>query len=306
MKILIMGGSGVIGSHIVQSCLEQKTDVEFTFLKHPFETKSTGHNLDITNRDNVLSLVTKIKPDIVIHTVALTNVDLCETNKSLANLINVEGTANVIEACRKTGSNIIYVSTSSVFDGKKGRYLETDKPNPTTNYGITKLLGEELVMDSGIQYMILRTDQPYCWTEKWQHTNSVLRVLDKVGNHLALNEIIDWYNTPTYVPDFVRILFSLINKNAQGVFHVAGSDFINRFEWSLQVAEIFGLDKKLIIPIRSDSLELPAKRPNVYLSNDKVFNQTGIRMIGTREGLINMKSEIKQIKNNKYQDLLNT
>lgn len=306
MKILVTGGSGVIGSYIVQGCLERKIDVEFTFLKHTFETRNAGHNLDITNKNDVLSLIAKIKPDIVIHTVALTNVDLCENNKPLANSINVEGTTNVVDACKKTGANIIYVSTSSVFDGKKEKYVETDKPNPTTNYGITKLRGEEIVTNSGIQHMILRTDQPYCWTEKWQHTNSVLRVLDKIGNHQTLNEITDWRNTPTYVPDFVRVLFSLINKNSQGIFHAVGSDFISRFEWSLRVAEIFRLDKKLILPIQSDSLGLAVKRSNVYLSNDKVFNMIGIRMIGTIEGLNNMKSEIKQIKNSKYQDLLNT
>jgi dTDP-4-dehydrorhamnose reductase len=233
-------------------------------------------------------------------------VDLCENDKSLADLINVNGTSNVVNACKKIGSKIIYVSTSNVFDGKNQKYTEADKPNPTTHYGITKLLGEDLVKDSGMEYMILRTDQPYCWIKEWQHTNSVLRVLDKLVHNETLNEITDWYNTPTYVPDFIKVLFSLISKNAQGIFHLTGSEFVSRFEWSLQVAETFRLDKNLILPIHSDLLKLPVKRPNVYLSNDKAFKYTGIRMAGITEGLNNMKSEIKQIKHSKYQDLLNT
>ena len=293
MKILVIGGSGVIGSHIVQSCLKQKINVEFTFLRHPIELESTRHNLNVSRRTDVLSLVTRVEPDIVIHTVAVTNVDLCETDKALASSINVDGTANVVNACKKIGSKIIYISTASVFDGKKEEYHEFDRPNPNTNYGFTKLQGEELVRDSGIPSLILRTDQPYCWIEKGQHINSVLRVLDKLSRCESFDEVTDWYNTPTYVPDFVNTMFTLINNDAEGTFHLVGSDFIDRFNWSLQVAETFRLDKKLIRPIHSDRLGLPVKRSNIHLSNDKVFNQTGIRMIGTWEGLIRMISKVE-------------
>lgn len=294
MRILVIGGSSVIGSQFLKYFHKEKIHAQFTYLTHPFAISNNGYILDITKKDDVVNVLTKIHPDVIIHTAALTNVDLCETNKPLANSLNVNGTANVIDACKSIQSKLVYISTSSVFDGKKEKYFETDTPSPTTYYGATKQSAEKLVKESGLPYLILRTDQPYCWIEKWQHTNSVLRVLEKLGNNQNFNEITDWYNTPTYVPEFIHASFDLIKKDAHGIFHVVGSDFISRYEWSLHIADTFKLDKKLIRPISSDTLGLPVKRPNVYLSNDKLYQQTGIKMMGIRDGLIKMLNDAEK------------
>ena len=103
-----------------------------------------------------------------------------------------------------------------------------------------------------------------------------------------LNEIIDWYNAPTYVPDFINALESLINKKKTGIFHVTGPDFINRYDWSLLVAKIFKLDSSLIHPIHSSSLNLPAKRCNINVDNQKLFRETGIKMRSLEESLVDM------------------
>jgi len=290
MKILIIGGSGLIGTKLLQHYKKKKnTDVEFTFLKNNIPI-ANGHQLDITENDNTINLISKINPDVVIHTVALTNVDLCETDKALADSINVLGTQNVVEGCKNTKSKLVYISTSFVFDGKKQNYVENDTPSPVTYYGITKLKGEELVQNSNLPNLILRTDQPYCWTEQWNHTNSVIRVLDNLRSDKIHNEITDWKNTPTYVPDFVNAASQLLDSNESGIFHVVGPDFINRYDWSLLTAEIFGLNKNLIKPITSESLNLPATRVNVNLSNQKLQKKTGITMMGVKEGLLHMKS----------------
>ena len=287
LKILVVGGSGVIGSKLVEYFLENNISVEFTYFTNntPF---GKGNLLDITQKDSTIRLITKINPDIVIHAAALANVDFCETNKNLANSINVEGTANVIAGCKITKSKLVYISTSFVFDGRKQKYFEEDLTSPSTYYGITKFKGEELVRQSGLPYLILRTDQPYCWVEKWQHTNSVLRVLETLQSGKVLREIVDWYNTPTYVPDFVQALGKLIDDDAIGIYHLVGSDWINRYDWSLLIVDIFGLDKNMIEPITSDALNLPAKRVSVNLSNQKIFQKAGIRMIGVKEGLMKM------------------
>ena len=140
MNILITGGSGVIGSKLVKS-LCWDNEVSFTFLSHPFFMEGcTRYKLDISERHSTVDLITRIKPEITIHTSALTNVDLCETNKKLANAINIEGTRNVVDACRKVNSKIVYISTSNVFNGKKKIFLENDRPNPVNYYGFTKLM----------------------------------------------------------------------------------------------------------------------------------------------------------------------
>jgi dTDP-4-dehydrorhamnose reductase len=287
LKIIITGGSGIIGSKIVRDLIEKNHEVHYTYCTNKLDV-GIGHQLDIRRRNKTINLISEIKPDFIIHTAALTNVDLCETNKKLANLLNVIGTENVLEGCKKTQSKIIYISTSFIFDGKKEIYHEEDKPCPINNYGLTKFRGEGLVEKSELSHLILRTDQPYCWKEKWQRNNSVLRVLDQLQHGNILNEVDDWFNVPTYVPDLVNVVDHMINHKLIGTYHVTGSNFINRYEWALKIAEIFKLDKKLINPIKSKSLNLPTKRVNVNLSNKKLFDDTGIKMRGIIDGLKDM------------------
>lgn len=287
MKILITGGSGKIGSRITRDLLEKNHEVHYTYSNNKLNV-GIEHKLDISDRHNTINLISKIQPNFIIHTAALTNVDLCETDKKLANLLNINGTENILEGCKKIQTNIIYISTSFVFDGKKEKYYEDDKPNPINNYGFTKLRGEQLVKNSKLPYIILRTDQPYSWKEKWQINNSVLRVIDHLQQGKIMKEVDNWFNVPTYTPDLVRVIEHMINHKLLGTYHASGSNFINRYEWALTIAEIFKLDKKLIIPIKSESLNLPAKRPNVNLSNEKIFEDTGIKMNGIIEGLKDM------------------
>lgn len=292
MKILVIGGSGMIGNKLFNYFKESEWNTEFTYHTNvvPF---AQGHRLDITQKKSTINLITKLNPDVVIHTAALANVDLCETNNSLAYSVNVQGTANVVEGCKKVDSRLVYISTSFVFDGSRGQYTEDDQASPSTYYGLTKLEGEEITKRSGLQYLILRTDQPYCWVENWQRTNSVIRVIQAIQAKKIHKEIIDWYNTPTYVPDFVFAVDKLLHRNEEGTYHLVGPDFINRYEWSILAAKIFGLDKNMIKPIRSDELTLAAKRVNVNLSNQKLTRQTNIPMRGVKDGLLDMKKNSK-------------
>ncbi|MGI0058005.1 MAG: SDR family oxidoreductase [Nitrosarchaeum sp.] len=289
MKILVIGGSGIIGSKIVRKLVERKNDVIYTYYENKLNV-GIGQRLDIRKKDETIDLISKVNADLVIHTAALTNVDLCETDKKLADSINVKGTENVITGCQKTNSKIVYISTSFVFNGEKNKYFEGDELSPTTYYGLTKLKGEEIVKSSKLSFLILRTDQPYDWKEKWQHNNSVLRVLQTLQEGKILNEIIDWYNVPTYIPNFVNALENLINFNLLGIYHVCGSNFINRYEWALVTAKVFGLNKNMIKSISSETLDLPVKRVNVNLSNEKLFQKTEIKMMGIEEGLKSMKN----------------
>ena len=263
-----------MGSKIVRKLINSGNDVSSSYYKNKLNVKNE-YELDIRKKDETVELISKLYPDIVIHTASLTNIDLCEMNKKLADSVNIEGTKNVISGCQKTDSKLIYISTSFVFNGEKKEYLEEDKLTPATYYGFTKFKGEEIVKNSKLSFLILRTDQPYDWKEKWQSTNSVLRVLETLQEGKILNEIVDWYNVPTYLPDFVNALENLINSNLLGIFHVCGS--------------IFGLNENMIKPINSKILNLAAKRVNVNLSNEKLFQKIGIKMMGIEKGLQSMK-----------------
>ena len=209
----------------------------------------------------------------------------------MAKAINIDGIKNVIEGAKNLGSKIVYISTSLVFDGSKKFYLETDKTNPISYYGKTKLEGEKVVINSGLPNMIIRTDQPYGWKKNWHHTNSVLRILENFENSKEYNEIVDWYNTPTFVNDFVTATMKLLYKKNVGIFHIIGTDFKNRFRFAQIVADIFDLNRKKIKPINSTNLNLPAKRPNVRLKSSK-DGKTNIKMSSLRVGLKQMKKII--------------
>ncbi len=287
MKILVIGGSGFLGYYIVKHLQSKGHEVTFTFNKNQISHVG-GVKLDITKKKDTINLIKNLKPNLIIHTPSVSSVDLCETNHNIADLINIEGIKNIIEGSIQSSSKLIYISTTYVFNDKKNKFTEEDLPLPGNYYGDTKLVAEKLIQNSGLAYLILRTDQPYYWKESWHHTNSVLRVLDTLKEKKDLNEIVDWYNVPTYVPDFINALESLINKKKTGIFHVTGPNFINRYDWSLLVAKIFKLDSTFIHPIHSSSLNLPAKRCNINVDNNKLFRETGIKMRSLEESLVDM------------------
>lgn len=287
MKIFIVGGSGVIGSYFVKSFAKENSDITYTYYKNKV-SYTKGINLDVQDRDDTLKTLKKFQPDLIIIANALTGVDFCEANPSLAESINVKGTKNIVDGCKLVNSKLVFISTSAVFNGTKSEYSENDKPNPTGIYGLTKFQGEKIIQESNLPFLILRTDQPYCWKEKWQHTNSVIRVIENLEKNQQFKEVVDWYNTPTYVPDFVNATKELIQKDLEGIFHLVGSDFISRYDWSQKVADIFHLKKKLIKPIDSSELKLPVERNNIKLNNNKLLQNTGYKMAGVEEGLRKM------------------
>mgnify|MGYP006118368781 FL=1 len=287
MKILVIGGSGVIGSYFVKTLLKENYDFVYTHYKNKIPSTNSVY-LDVQDRKSTIEIISKSNPELVIICNALTGVDLCEKNPSLADSINVKGTQNIVDGCKEINCKLVFISTSAVFDGTKNEYFENDETNPTGVYGMSKLQGELIIKNSNLPYLILRTDQPYSWNEKWHHTNSVIRVIESLEKNQTFNEIIDWYNTPTYVPDFIIAAMKLIQNNQEGIFHLVGSDFISRFNWAEKTAKIFNLKKELIIPINSSELNLSVERKNINLNNDKLFQKIHHRMIGIDEGLQEM------------------
>ena len=287
MKILLIGGSGLIGTYFVREILKENHDLISTYYKNKTDFIDSIY-LDVQDRASTIKTIENINPELIIICNALTGVDLCEKNPLLTDSINVKGTQNIVDGCIGINCKIIFISTSAVFDGTKKEYFEDDLTNPTDVYGMSKLQGELIVKNSNLPFLILRTDQPYCWNEKWQHTNSVLRVIDYLEKNLIFNEITNWCNIPIYVPDFIKASMNLIHNNSQGIFHLVGSDYIDRFSWAEKTAKIFNLKKELINPIHSSELKLSVERKNIHLNNDKLFQTIGHRMIGVDNGLQDM------------------
>lgn len=286
MIILITGGSGRLGNNLTRFLLKRHYEVHYTFNNYPLNISgSIPHKLDITKKEETNDLFKRLNPSLVIHTSAVTDLELCENNKKLAYEVNVEGTKNIVNACEETHSKVIYISTSNVFRGDKSIYYENDIPDPPNYYAFTKLKGENIVNASRLPFLILRTDQLYCWSNRDEKKTFVERVLDKLKGSEPLEVFADWYNTPTLMPNFSDVTFELIRNNKSGVYHVVGADYINRYEWALEIANVFGCDKTLVHPTLSSRTNMKAKRGNVLLSNKKVTTELGVKLLGIKEGL---------------------
>ncbi len=136
--------------------------------------------------------------------------------------------------------------------------------------------------------MILRIDQPYDWIEGWQNDNSVTRVIKKFQKKELVEDVVDWYNNPTFIHDLCVITSILLEEKKTGIYHAVGPDFINRFEWAKITAEIFGFEPEEIIPISSDKLNISVKRAKVKLLNEKIVQETGYKLKNVREGISEM------------------
>jgi len=271
--------------------------VEYTYFSNPCQIKGArGHRADVCSKESLAQLG-GAKYDAIVHSAALTNVDLCEKDRALAHSHNVEGTANALGLAMKHDALFAYVSTSHVFPASDRAYKESDKPDlelAPNYYGRTKLEGEMLIQESGAAHLILRIDQPYYWKKEWHKHNTVTRTLERLQTSGKATEVEDWFNCPTFVPSFCDLAASLMEKGHTGIFHAAGPDFASRLEWGRKTAMVFGYPEESIVPITSASLNLPVVRPNVRLDSSKAYGMAGVENVGLDAGLERMLKERKE------------
>jgi len=270
LRLFITGYKGLLGSKIIKY---------YNFRTYPKE------RIDITKKE-IFTYIKKVNPDIVIHCAAFTNVDGCEIQKEKAWEVNVTGTGNVAQACHEIGAKMIYVSTDFVFDGKKGMYKETDKTNPMNYYGKTKLEGEKRVQEICKNYVIARTSVLYGQHER---LNFVTWVIEQLKNKNKINIVTDQYASPTFADNLAEVLLEIAEKDTQGLYHVTGSERINRYDFALKIADRFDLDKNLITPIVSNELNQKAERPkDSSLCVEKIKNKVYTKLLNIDEGLERM------------------
>jgi len=297
-KILIIGGSGLTGSVLIKMALGN-WDVFATYLSNPLAIKNCHFSaLDIRERANVIDLIKKVSPDVVVHTVGIASVDFCETHPDEARLIHVEGTRNIVDGCKETRSKLIYLSTDYVFDGEGGPYGEDDEPGPLSVYAETKLQAERIVQNANIPYGIVRPAVIYGWHPRSRFLNWVL---GKLARKEEVPAFIDQYSCPTLVYNLAEAILKLADSDHVGIYHTVGSDCVNRFEFAKKTAEVFGFDVDLVKPVKSGSVRQVARRPRkLFLVNSKVQKDLKVKFLGIEQGLI----ETKRHASFEYPDLL--
>ena len=286
MKILVIGASGLVGNALFRA-FASKHEIIGTFSAHPIGNLI---RLDITNKAEVEGIFRRFMPDVVLLSAGLTNVELCEERQDLCQKINVEGTKNVVECIANLPAKLVFFSSDYIFDGRNGPYSETDTPNPINVYGLAKLEAETLIRNELKNYLIIRSTVIYGWEP--QAKNFIMSLLKNVELGKEMRVPNDQIGTPTYAINLAEIVKELVERNKIGIYNVAGCDPVSRYDFALVAADVFGLNKRLIVPVSTVELNQRAKRPlRAGLKIDKVCREVSTEPVGAREGLELMKNE---------------
>ncbi len=285
MKILLTGGSGFLGWNFCKA-LRFKHEITALYLQHElFLEKCQFQKVDIRNRNDVFDIVRKIQPDVVVHTAAITSVQLCEQDREFAYSVNVEGTKNVLDATAEVGAKFIYISTDLVYSGDGSFFTEDTPPEPKSYYAQTKLEAEEIVKTYD-NYIILRLALMYGWGNvftnsfsDWLHTE--LRAKRKV------KVFVDQFRSPIYAVDAVMAIDELISKDVKNeIFNLGGSERISRYDFALKFADVFGYSRDLIVPVPMDSIKTYlAKAKDCSLNISKIQSILSFKLKNVDEGL---------------------
>ena len=261
-RFLITGVNGQLGYDIVRE-LQERGEFEYYAPKR--------NEMDITNREQVLSVVKLYKPDVIIHCAAWTAVDKAEDMEEEVTKANVLGTKNLVDASINVGATIMYMSTDYVFDGKKDdKYNEEDKPNPMNVYGKTKYLGEEEVRRNP-KHFIIRIS----WVFGINGNNFIKTMLKLADNHDTLNVVDDQIGSPTYTVDLAKLLIEMSYTEKYGTYNVNNDGYCSWAEFAKYIMESNGKTTKINSVTTEEYLEITgtkqAYRPrNSKLSKDKL------------------------------------
>ncbi len=270
MKFLVTGSAGLVGSQVVKDLLQQNHTV-YSCYHDQKPLHGIPILLDLTDKSKIIQTIEKTKPDRIIHLAAMTNVDLCETEKELATQINTKATEIIAKQAAKQNIFFLYVSTDYIFDGKTGMKKENDIPNPLGFYGKTKLEGEIILNKLASSWCIARTSTPFGVHPKKKSFPLWIKENLEVGKEIPI--LTDQFTSPTYVPNLSKMLIEITTRQITGILHVSGATRISRYDLAELVTDKLHLEKKLLIPTKIDKMNWKSKRPkdsslNVSLANE--------------------------------------
>lgn len=290
-KIMVTGANGLLGQFLVQWLLYKGYTVAATGKgesRLPFDGQPaySWHTLDFTDPDAVPALVAHVAPEVIVHSGAHTQVDLCELDHEACRKTNVEGTRLLLQAAAACNARFVFLSTDFVFDGANGPYNETATPNPISMYGHSKLAGEQMVQQSGLSWSIVRTILVYGTALVGTRSNIITWTKENLEAGKPIKVVSDQWRTPTYVGDLAKGVELVIRHEAQGLFHISGKDFLTPYDMALQTARLLKLDETLMTKVDAATFTQPGKRPpRTGFVIDKAIDELGYAPVSFEEGI---------------------
>ena len=259
MKVFIIGASGLVGGNCMRHFSEKGWDVKGSYFSYAIDGLEFYNTLepgDAANCD-----IAAWQPDVLVHCGALTHVDYCETHVEESYQKTVQSTINIIALAKQCKARMVYLSTDYVFDGKEGPYTEDAPIHAISIYGKHKLEAEQLVLKEIEGALVLRVTNIY--GDEARGKNFVARIVQQCeeGATLKLKLPYDQFASPTNAMDIARAMFLLLRDGKQGIYHIGGTDYMNRVALALRVLKYFPEANYELEAISTDALQQPAARP---------------------------------------------
>lgn len=300
-KILVTGSNGLLGQKLVYK-LKDREDVQLIATARGKnrlrnQTGYTYYSLDIGDKTNVNTVIDNVKPDYIIHTAAMTQVDDCELDHAACDRANVHAVQYIVDAAQRNNCHLIHISTDFIFNGEEGPYDEQGIADPLSYYGNAKWKGELIVQKSKLKWAILRTVLVYGIVDNMSRSNIVLWAKGALEKGNPINVVDDQFRSPTLAEDLADGCILAVDKNATGIYNISGKDQFSIIDLVRTVADYYGLDKSLINPVSSKTLNQAAKRPpKTGFILDKARKDLGYNPHSFKEGIALMEKQLAEIK----------
>ena len=289
MRLFITGISGLLGLNVALVARE-RVEVGGSFFSHPVSADGLDvYAADARDPDAMTRVLERARPDVILHTVGLSNVDGCEDDPEHAYELNVATAREGARLARACGARFIHVSTDHLFDGERAWRREDDALAPRNVYAKTKGEAEHAVLREHPDALVVRTNF-YGWgtSVRTSFSDWVLRALTE-GRPLTMFG--DVHFTPILVNDLAELLLSLIEAKASGLIHVAGGERVSKYEYAVRAAEVFGLSADRVRAVPADSVMLRAPRPrDMSLACGRAETILGRPMPSLRDGLLRLRA----------------
>lgn len=266
MRVLLTGSNGFLGqkfSEKLSEYIEIKAvlGISKSENRNPYLNADTFQQLDLLDYEALEKAIINFQPTHILHTAALTSVEVCEQQPELAQKINVELPKKLAETCKKLSIHYTFLSTDFVFDGKNGPYKETDDIRATNEYGQSKIDAEKAILSNNEGTAILRTILVYGAIPDKNRSNLVLWAKKQLENGASIQVVSDQWRMPTWVDDLADACYLAMQKNASGIFHISGNEMISVLEAVEKLADTWNYDKTLITPITAAEIGQATNRP---------------------------------------------
>ncbi len=286
MKLLVTGASGLLGSNLALEFRREGHQVVALYYRHAFRAPGVESvACDLTDRVEMSRVLTKAQPDCIVNCAAATNLEWCEADPVECLRINAETPIEIAGIVRARRAGMVHISTDAVFDGVAGGYGENDVPSPLNCYAQSKSLGEAGVLGVMPRALVLRTNI-YGWNLQ-PKTSLAEWILSLLQNGSTVPGFRDVVFSPVLVNHLATWILELIASRQSGIFHAASSDYISKYGFARQLAEVFGFDQALVHESSLAESSLTTTRPrNTWLRAEKLSAALGRPLPSIREGVV--------------------